>query len=213
LVYTMAKETQGQIFLRDTSGQVEPKLLYTARGQVELTDWSVDGRWIFFNHINPDNGGSEIWQLDMQDQQGTLLLAGHWYERGSLSPDGRWLAFTSDESGSVEAYVQSYPEPTGRWRVSNDPGAGNVARPRWRKDGRELFYLRGGSVVVVPVKEAATFSFGEPTVLFSVSVTAASSDINISGDGQRILTNDLPPTNQNKIGARLIQNWLGVIDR
>ena len=101
--------------------------------------------------------------------------------------------------------MQSFPVAGGRSVVSSDAAPGNAAFPTWRPDGRELFYLRGSEIVAVPVTADASFSFGTPTVLFSVSVN--SPDFSVSKDGQRILTNELPPADQSKIGARLIQNW------
>ena len=198
------QDTKGRIYVRPTSGQDDATLVYTADAQIELTDWSDDGRLIFFDLINPDEGGSEIWAFDVQTSEATSVLSGQWFVNASLSPDGRWLAFTSDESGNNEVYVQSFPKAAGRWMVSGDAGSGGASRPTWRRDGRELFYLRGGSIVAVPLDGEATFSFGEPKTLFNVSVTTASSYFAVSNDGQRILTNELPPTDQKKIGARLI---------
>jgi len=97
--------------------------------------------------------------------------------------------------------------------VSNDKGPSPASRPAWRSDSRELYYLRGSAVVAVPVTGDATFSFGTPRTLFSVSVTTASADYAVSEDGQRILTNELPPADRSKVGARLIQNWTAALER
>ncbi len=213
LAYSSTEEGEGRLYIRPASGQGSATLQYSADVQIELTDWSDDGRLIFFNRINPSEGASEIWTYDLQTTETALLLAGHWFEDANLSPDGKWLAFTSDESGKNEVHVQSYPEATGRWMVSSDSGPGNVTRPVWRSDGRELFYIRGSLIVAVPVTEEPSFSFGEPQNLFNVSVTTASSDYSVSVDGQRILTNELPPTEQDMVGARLIQNWVSALER
>jgi len=208
VAYVSTQDTEGRIFVRPASGQSDAELLYTANHQIELSDWSNDGRVIFFNLINPSDGGSDIWTLDVETSEATALLTGEWFENANLSPDGNWLAFTSDESGKLEVYVQSYPEASGRWMVSNESGLGAAARPVWSHDGRELFYLRGASIVAVPVNLEDGFSFGELQTLFGDSVTTGSGYYAVSGDGQRILTNEIPPTDQDKIGARLIQNWV-----
>jgi Tol biopolymer transport system component len=122
-----------------------------------------------------------------------------------LSPDGKWLAFASDESGNSEIYVQSFPEAGGRWTVSSAAAPGRASNPSWRSDSRELFYLRGGTIIAVPVMGDAGFSFGIPEVLFGVSITSASAQYSVSNDGQQILTNELPPADQSRIGARLIE--------
>jgi Tol biopolymer transport system component len=213
LAFSSARKAAGEIYVRPTSGQGDAKLLFTADVQVELTDWSSDGRLILFNRINPSGGGSDIWALDMQTSEAMPLLSGKWFEDARLSPDGKWLAFATDESGRQEIYVQSFPEAAGRWIVSSDGGPSPASRPAWRSDGRELYYLRGGAVVAIPVTGDATFSFGTPRTLFSVSVTTASADYAVSKDGQRILTNELPPADPSKVGARLIQNWTAALTR
>ena len=194
-----------EVYVRPTSGQGDPRLLYSADTQIQLTDWSNDGRFLFFSRVNPK--GSDVWTLDVQKSEAVPLLSGSWFEGARLSPDGKWLAFTSYESGKQEIYVQSFPVAGGRSIVSSDAAPGDAALPTWRPDGRELFYLRGSEILAVPVTAGASFSFGTPKVLFSVSVTVNSPDYSVSADGQRILTNELPPADQSKIGARLIQNW------
>ena len=213
LAFVSTQATQGRIYVRPASGQGEATLMHTADNQVELSDWSDDGRLIFFNLINPSNGGSDIWTLDMETGEAEVLLTGDWFENANLSPDGRWLAITSQESGKVETYVQSFPEAGGRWMVSSDKGTGPAQRPIWRRDGKELFYLRGSSVMAVPISTESGFTFGEPKVLFGINVAATNGYYAPSVDGQRILTNEFPPTNQSKIGARLIQNWTAGLER
>ena len=211
LVFSSMRNTQGEIYLRPASGKSDAKLLYTAGVQVELTDWSRDGRLIFFHQQDPGNGNSEIWTLDTQTSEAVPVLSGNWFEDASLSPDGRWLAFVSYESGKSEVYVQAFPDAAGRWMVSSDGRPSDVTRPTWRDDGRELYYLRGSALVAVPVTGDATFSFGRPETLFNISVTSVSGAYSVREDGQRILTNELPPTDQSKIGARLIQNWMSAL--
>jgi Tol biopolymer transport system component len=207
LAFVLWRSGAGEIYVRPTSGQGDATLLFTAGPQIELTDWSKDGRLMFFNQMNPSAGGSDIWTLDVQKAEARPLLSGSWFASARLSPDGKWLAFTSDESGKSEIYVQSFPTAGGRWMVSSDDAPGFASLPTWSPDGRELFYLRGSEIVAVPVTAAASFSFGTPTILFGVSVTSVSGDYSVSDDGQRILTNELPPTDQSKIGAGLILNW------
>lgn len=79
-----------------------------------------------------------------------------------FSPDGRWLAYQSDESGRVEVYVQPFPGPGGKWRVSAEGGAS----PRWSRDGRELFYYYRNKMMAVDVKTGPTFAAESPKLLF-----------------------------------------------
>jgi len=214
LAFASSRNAEGEIYTRPTSGQADAKLLFTANAQIELTDWSADGRLILFSRLDPGENSYDIWTLDMQTSEAKPLIAGRFEQTDAcLSPDGEWIAFASDESGKSEIYVQSFPEAAGRWMVSNDTGSSPAYLPRWRSDGRELFYLRGGVVVAIPVTSDATFSFGTPKTLFSMSVTSASANYAVSKDGQQILTNELPPADQSKVGARLIQNWMAALER
>ena len=205
LAFVSGRSGDREIYVRPTSGQGDPRLLYSADTQIALTDWSNDGRFLFFSRVNPK--GSDVWTLDVQKAEAVALLSGSWFEGARLSPDGKWLAFTSYESGKEEIYVQSFPVAGGRSIVSSDAAPGSAAVPTWRPDGRELFYMRGSEILAVPVTAGASFSFGTPKILFSVSVTVSSPGFSVSADGQRILTNEMPPADQSKIGARLIQNW------
>ncbi|MBI3472582.1 MAG: PD40 domain-containing protein [Candidatus Solibacter usitatus] len=80
--------------------------------------------------------------------------------QGQLSPDGRWVAYRSNESGKPEVYVQPFPPSGGKWQISTAGGH----EPRWRRDGKELFYTLGQKIRAVPVKtEGATFEAGIPS--------------------------------------------------
>jgi len=129
---------------------------------------------------------------------------------GTLSHDGNWLAYSSNESGTDEVYVQAFPEPKGRWMISTNGGY----EPMWRSDDREIFYLRDAGIAAVSVEPGPNFSFGTPEVLFSTIVRSAQrAGYSVSKDGGQILVNELPPADANKTGARLIQNWPAALVR
>jgi hypothetical protein len=106
---------------------------------------------------------------------------------GRFSPDGRWIAYTSNESGRFEVYVQSFPASGGKWQVSNGGGAS----PRWRRDGRELFYLSAdGKLMAVEVDGSSdTFEADVPGPLFEPRVGSISGDspYDVAADGRRFL--------------------------
>jgi serine/threonine protein kinase/Tol biopolymer transport system component len=213
VAFVSSRGSEGEIYVRPISGQGDARLLYSAGEQIALTDWSSDGRLLFFDRVNPDEGGSDIWTLDVETAEATRLLSGSWIENARLSPDGKWLAFNSDESGKAEIYVQPFPASGGRWMISNDGAPGRASVPSWRADSRELFYMRGAEIIAVSVMGDAGFSFGTPEALFGVSVTSSKVKFSVSTDGQQILTNELPPTDQSRIGARLILNWSSALTR
>ena len=122
----------------------------------------------------------------------TSFLEGKGNEtNGQISPDGKWVAYASDESGIWEIYVTTFPGAAGKWQVSRGGGS----EPRWRGDGKEIFYLGPkGMLTAVPVNGKDTFSTGAPLPLFQVSARApiSSTDIftyDVSKDGTRFLVN------------------------
>ena len=210
LAYASAQNAEGEIWVRPTSGQGDAELVFTADTSIALTDWSSDGRLIFFDYqqlVGDDD--LDVWVLDLQTLEAKPYLAGKFAQgEARLSPDGRFLAYSSNESGTNEIYVQGFPEADGRWMVSNDGGARGAYTPVWGDDGRELFYKRGNSVLSIPVTPGVGFAFGTPRTLFGlISKSGTGSRLVVSDQGQRILCNELPPADPSMSGARLIQNW------
>jgi Tol biopolymer transport system component len=110
---------------------------------------------------------------------------------GQISPDGKWVAYASNESGDWEIYVTTFPTAAGKWQVSRGGGT----EPRWRGDGKEIFYIGTGSTLTaVPVNATDTFSSGNPAPLFRTQFRAnvSSTDLysyDVTKDGQRFLVN------------------------
>lgn len=103
----------------------------------------------------------------------------------AISPDGRWLAYVSDESGSDEVYVRAYPDPAGRWQVSLNGGI----EPRWAASGREIFYRSGDSLIAVSVTTQPTFAPGARQALFARWYLRESNhaQYDVHPDGQRFV--------------------------
>jgi hypothetical protein len=108
-----------------------------------------------------------------------------------ISPDGRWVAYESDESGSWEIYVSTFPGAAGKWQVSRGGGT----EPRWRGDGKEIFYIGpNGTMMAVPVNAGESFATGSPVSLFQFNARPpiSSTDVfsyDVSKDGKRFLVN------------------------
>ncbi len=161
-------------------------------------DWSPDGTQVVLEVTTPAQG-SDLVMLDLAAKTLTPYLATPFMEReAQFSPDGRFMAYSSSESRQREVYVEPIPRDGRRWQVSNDYGR----EPRWRGDGRELFYLgREDHLTAVPVTSvAAGLAFGRPTPLFKLRIRG--SDVRyhyaVARDGQRFLVNtvveDVPGT-------------------
>lgn len=158
-----------------------------------LTDWSRDGRYLLFASFEIAGSASEVWAYSLAEHSGGPLVAGSHSEASpALSPDGRWLAYESAVSGRDEIYVRPFngisTDGKTRWQVSS--GGGRM--PRWRADGRELFFLAGlGSVMSAPITSASgNFRFEPPRELFETRAIQRKSNLyDVSPDGQRFLMN------------------------
>jgi Tol biopolymer transport system component len=101
-------------------------------------DWSRDGRLLLYSNQDPKTG-TDLWALPMTGERKPFPVLQTQFDeiQGQFSPDGRWLAYASNESGRYEIYVQTFPETGGKWQIS----VGGGLQPRWRRDGQELFYI------------------------------------------------------------------------
>jgi dipeptidyl aminopeptidase/acylaminoacyl peptidase len=187
----------------DGQGQVVPttddafKMVYA---------WSGDGRCIVFGTQNAATK-HDIWLLPLEgDRKPVPYLRGPSFEYAArVSPNGRWLAYSSDETGQYEVYVQTFPRPGRKVRVSLDGGD----LPLWAKGGRELTYLRGQTMVSVPVEAGEEFRPGPQHPLFNLPVGWTGLDI--VADGERFLVSTPAETRPRDI--RLVLNWQALLKR
>ena len=166
LVFRSTRNGSYDLFQRSASGTVDKQpLLLTSENKSPL-DWSHDGRFLLYSTHNP-NAASDIWALPMMGEKKPFAVLQSSFDeiQGQFSPDGRWLAYSSNESGRYEIYVRTFPEVRGKWLVS---AAGGM-QPRWRRDGRELFYVaRDTRLMAVTVRQALDegLEAGPPVALF-----------------------------------------------
>ena len=149
--------------------------------------FSPDGYIAFFR--TEARTKRDIWVLSIKDREASVFLGTPATEGAPrFSPDGRWIAYVSDESGGPEIYVQPYPGPGGKWQISTNGGI----EPAWNRNGRELFYRNGERMMAVPIAAQPTFSAGKPTMLFEGDYLASpfpatGVTYDVSRDGQRFL--------------------------
>jgi Tol biopolymer transport system component len=135
------------VYQRPVDGSTPQRLLARLDRQVQEVTWSPDGRWLVLRTDNGAAGAGDIVGVRTSgDTTPVPLVADQFTElHPAVSPDGRWIAYTSDESGTQEVYVRAFPATTaGRWQVSNGGGV----QPRWSSDGRELYYFGSGNRLV-----------------------------------------------------------------
>ncbi len=151
-------------------------------------DWSRDGRVLTFHKRDPKTG-SDIWVLPLSGSGKAFPFRQTQFDEtgASFSPDGRWLAFLSDESGRAEVYAAPFPGPGPKWQVST-AGASQQQTLRWRGDGKELFYVAAGAqLMAVPVKAGiGPFETGAPVPLFRLD-SEYPNGYDVTADGQRFL--------------------------
>jgi eukaryotic-like serine/threonine-protein kinase len=169
--------------------------------------WSPDGATLAFHERKPD-GKRDIWVVAPGGDPSPFLLTPFDERSPRFSPDGRWLAYVSDESGRDEVYVQPYPGPGSKWLVSTDGGID----PVWSRDGRELFYRRGDELMAVSVAAGREFSAGRPTRLFETRFDAADNAPNydVSPDGKWFV---MPRSDSGPAPGELhvVLNWFGEV--
>ncbi len=199
--------TNGNLFVRDADGSSNAVRLTESDLGQGATCWSSDGKTLVYEQRDPETG-TDIWLFDLQDGVGPRAFLQTPFEEGHarLSPDDRWLAYASNESGRGEVYVRPL-SGAGREQVSTEGGI----HPAWSRDGRELFYRSDGRMMVVEVTTAPAIRFSKPQRLFVMDSTAVSpydvADYDVSADGKRFVALRTEPRDPLEFQPRVVLNW------
>ncbi len=196
----------------DGSGK-EEMLLARGRGDQQPYSWSSDGKVLVYQDVAPATA-TDIWALSIEgDRQPWPILQTPASEVDArLSPDGRWLAYASDESGRHEVYVQSFAGSGGKWQISADGGR----EPVWAHNGRELFYVSGDKMMVADVTTQPTFQAATSRLLFQGPYERSntiSPDYDVTPDDQRFLM--VQPLEQRSptTDFNVVLNWFEELKR
>jgi hypothetical protein len=194
------------------------QLLYANAHPKFVSDWSRDGRFIVYSEPDPKTR-YDLWVLPVDGvKAGTPVrfLASEFNEiEGQLSPDVHWMAYTSDESGQRDVYVRPFPAGDGQWKVSIAGGE----QPRWRADGRELYYLRAdGTMMAAAVKGTnRVFEVETPRPLFRThlveTVRSVNFEYDVTPDGKRFLLDSTVEGSTAALPLTVVVNWASGLKR
>jgi Tol biopolymer transport system component len=203
VVFLSNRGGKDALWQKRTDGTSPEELLFASAGGT--SDWSSDGRFILFSRF--DNRRSwDIWVAPLFGDRMPfpVLQSEHGEREGRFSPDVRWIAYDSTESGRREIWVQPFPPTGNKWQVSTSGGFS----PRWREDGRELYYVAAdGKLMAVPVGGGSPPEFGTPTRLFQTMFReGAYGSYAASRDGTRFLLN-VPPDVGDVTPITVVVNW------
>ena len=195
------------LYVKISSGAGSQDLLVKSPTQNQAYDWSPDGRYILYQNNDPKTN-SDLWILPLTGDHKPFPYA-HTNANediGHFSPDGRWIAYTSSESGKFEIFVQSFPLTVGKYQVSTGGGF----NPRWSKDGKEIFYVAPDrKLMAVDVRITGTsVELGIPKPLFQTETESYTSWNTYvpSRDGKRFLVNTVVGGTSEK-PIMVIMNW------
>ena len=213
IAYAANSDARFRVYVKEASGAGGPQLLYSSNENAAPYDWSRDGHTLLYRTV-PPNGIVSLGALSLIGERKATAVSPSSFNHATarLSPDGRWVSYFSNESGAFEVYVQGFPNPEkGKWQVSRGGGL----HPRWRADGRELFYVSANQQLMsvgVAAAEGA-LAFTSPSPLFNASLAAGVGGVTIglrhqydvSPDGQRFFANLEASTSLTPITVLL--NW------
>jgi Tol biopolymer transport system component len=198
--------------MSDGSRPAETLEVLSGSGPQTACDWSRDGKWILVQKLHDT---AELWLLSTEPgaKARPLIQSKSNSACGQFSPDGKWIAFTSDESGRNQIYVQAFPEGP-KWQISKDGGV----QPRWRGDGKELFYRSADqSVMAVDVRTGAAVEAGTPKALFQAprnnfDEVVFAINYAVTRDGQKfvLLT---APVGQSPEPLTAVLNWTSLLKK
>jgi eukaryotic-like serine/threonine-protein kinase len=209
LVFSSNRQTYFGLYLKNSDGATDEKSIVQSEVGNFPSDWSRDGKYILYCR------GPDLWFVTYPELQSSLFLKAPSVSRnGQFSPDGKWVAYASNETGKWEIYVTSFPDARGKWQISSSGGE----QPRWRGDGKELFYLSSdGKMMAAPVTTGTHFDAGAPVVLFQSTPRQPVMvyDLfvyDVSRDGQRFLINT-QVKQADSAPMSVILNWPAKLDK
>jgi serine/threonine protein kinase len=207
VVFTSTRNGTWDLYRKQANGSGDEEVLLRSAEAKRPNSWSPDGRFILYTRNTRD-----MMVLPMTDSQKSgdrkpfpFLATPFNEQQGAFSPDGKWVAYQSNESGRNEVYVRPFPGPGGQWHVSTGGGTS----PRWRADGKELYYLAPDNklIAVSVMVLGAAFTPGTPETLFQTRIASAVQrpQYDVARDGRFLINTELNDASAEPI--HLLLNW------
>ncbi len=183
IAFTSNREGKAKIFAKAANGSGGDRRLVNSTFNLHHFDWSSDGRFIVAEQEDA-RGRRALWLFELGSGRRRPVVQSEFPELyPRISPDRRWLAYSSEETGRQELYVTSLTRGGGRWQITTEGGSGS----RWRADGRELFYFTKGKMMSVSIAAGEDFEAGPPQLLFDTKLSFNNHAFDVTADGQRFL--------------------------
>ena len=211
ILFTSNQKGVRDIYQKPANGLGDSELVFESKDHGKsVNDWSPDGRYVLYDTAGAPSG---IWVLPLfGDHKPFPLVQGAYVARSAqFSPNGRYVAYASNESGDFEIYVQTFPDHSGKWQVST---AGGID-PEWRRDGKELFFIAGEKLMAVDVKtDGPQFEASIPKPLFQAHFLTGNwrNRYVVAADGQRFLA-VVPVEQQASSRITAVMNWTADLKR
>ena len=215
IVFASNRNGPFDLYRKDASGAGREELLFRSDADKFPADWSRDGKYLIYYTVDPKTK-ADLWVLPMSgERKPTPFLQTEFNEANAVfSPDGRWVAYNSDESGMPEIYVRPFPRSGGKWQISTQGGV----QTAWRSDGKELYYVAPDrKIMAVEVKPGNLFSAGLPVPLFEAPIRAEGiteyrSSFVVSPDGERFLVSTIAEEAA-RAPITVVVNWASELKR
>jgi serine/threonine protein kinase len=205
IAFSSTRDGQTDVFIKSATGTGEEQQLTDTPASEGVGQWTPDG-WILGIRPTPESSYDVVRFPADGGEEEAIIHSPFTETQGRVSPDGRYLTYTSNETGTFEVYVTTYPAGEGKWQVSS----GGASEPRWRPDGRELYYLDyDRSLMAVEVTLEPRLEFGSPVKLFTAPVSRNGVTRNryvVGPDGKRFLL--VCPLDQSPTpSTTVVMNW------
>jgi Tol biopolymer transport system component len=214
IVFQSNRSGTFDLYQKNSSGVDQEQLLLKSDHAKTPVDWSADGRFLLYRDDDPKTRG-DLWVLPLTGDKKPIPVVQSPFNdyQGRFSADGKFVAYVSNDSGMDQVYVQGFPNAVSRWQISTNGGN----HPRWRRDGKELFFLAGtagnANVMAVDVTTSndGALKVGVPHKLFQAAPTGLGADRNTwdtTPDGQRFLVNSVSTQEETAVTPlTIILNW------